>query len=81
MLIKPGVLVIWRQWGERTAGAEFHLRTQAVTHHLLVILSGNTKTEAQSGYLEINTFVSNIKKLEPKPNLESQFCTTVEETR
>jgi hypothetical protein len=79
--MKPGVLVIWRQWGKRTAGAEFHLLTQAVTHHLPIILSGNTKTEAQTGYLEIITVVSNIKKMEPKPNLESQFCTTVEETR
>jgi hypothetical protein len=79
--MKPGVLVIWRQWGERTAEAEFHLRTQAVTQHLPIILSGNTKTEEQTHYLLISKFVSNMKKWKPKPPLESQFYTAAEETR
>jgi hypothetical protein len=55
MLMKPGMLVIWCEWGERTAGAEFHLRTQVVTHHLSVILSGNTETEAETRYFENHT--------------------------
>jgi hypothetical protein len=32
------VLVIRRQWGEWAAGAEFHLRTQAVSEDVLLLL-------------------------------------------
>jgi len=46
--MKPGVLVIWREWGEGSAGAEFHLRTQAVTQHLLLFASGITQRVAHS---------------------------------
>jgi hypothetical protein len=41
--MKPVMLVIWRQGGEGTAWTEFHLRTQAVTHHLPISVSAITQ--------------------------------------
>jgi hypothetical protein len=81
VLVKPEGLVIWRRWGERTAGTEFHLWTQAGSHHLPLFPSGNTETDTETRYLEIIAFISNIRKRGPKSTLELQFCTTVEETR
>jgi len=41
------VLVIRRQWGEWAAGAEFHLRTQAVSEDVLLLLPAITQTGAK----------------------------------